>query len=86
MPPLEAAYLNCPVIASDLNGHRKILGDYATYFDPKDEDKLTALMLDSVNNVKSSGTFKQKKFSIEHSMESLNAIFMQSIIIRKNWA
>ncbi len=36
LPPLEAAALGCPVIASNLNVTRELLGDYAVYLDVSD--------------------------------------------------
>ncbi len=40
MPPIEAAYLNKIVIASDTFIHREIIGDYALYFKKEDVDDL----------------------------------------------
>jgi glycosyltransferase involved in cell wall biosynthesis len=34
MPLLEAYYIGCPVICSDLEGHREILENNALYFNP----------------------------------------------------
>lgn len=34
MPLLEAMYLGCPIICSDLLGHREILGEAGLYVDP----------------------------------------------------
>lgn len=36
LPPLEAASLGCPVVASDLAVTKELLGDYAVYLDPTD--------------------------------------------------
>lgn len=40
MPPLEAISLGCPVICTDLTGHREQLGDAAIYVDPSDQDNI----------------------------------------------
>ena len=32
MPPIEATYLHCPVIITDLDGHKEQLKDTALYF------------------------------------------------------
>ena len=40
MPPIEAAFLDRIVIASDTFIHREILGDYALYFKKDDVDDL----------------------------------------------
>lgn len=40
MPLLEARALSCPVICSDMKGHREVLGDGAFYFDPLQPDEI----------------------------------------------
>ncbi len=45
MPPIESAFLGCPVILSDIPGHREQMGEAALYFDPTDEIKLGDCML-----------------------------------------
>jgi glycosyltransferase involved in cell wall biosynthesis len=40
MPPLEAISLGCPVICSDLKGHREQLQDVAIYVDPLDQNSI----------------------------------------------
>lgn len=32
MPPIEAAFLGCPVLITDLEGHKEQMGDAALYF------------------------------------------------------
>ena len=39
-PPLEAMYNGCPVIVSNLEGHKEQLGSSALYFDPFDPHDL----------------------------------------------
>lgn len=40
LPALEALALGCPVIASDIPVFHEILGEYATYFNPRDPSDL----------------------------------------------
>lgn len=44
MPPIEATYLNCPVIITDLDGHKEQLGDTALYFKGTDASSLAEQM------------------------------------------
>ena len=41
LPPLEAMYLGCPVLASRIPPVVEVSGDAALYFDPSDEDELS---------------------------------------------
>ncbi len=40
LPPLEAAALGCPVLLSDLEGHKEQMGEAAFYFTRSDEEDL----------------------------------------------
>ena len=40
MPPLEARALGCPVLCSDLKGHKEQLGEGAIYFDPESVEEI----------------------------------------------
>lgn len=44
LPPLEAAYLGCPIIITDLQGHREQLKDAALYFNGYDCIELAKAM------------------------------------------
>ncbi len=45
MPPYEATYLGCPVIISDIPGHREQMGEAALYFDMVSADELAQKMM-----------------------------------------
>ena len=45
LPPLEAAYLGCPVIITDLTGHKEQMEDSAIYFDGIDASSLVKAMM-----------------------------------------
>ncbi|EKD66909.1 MAG: glycosyl transferase, group 1 [uncultured bacterium] len=49
LPALEALSLGCPVICSDIPIFHEILGNSATYFDPKSVDSLVSILC-SVSN------------------------------------
>ena len=50
LPPIEAVYLGCPVMISDLEGHREQMGDSVLYFDGLDSRKLAQVWNDFVEN------------------------------------
>lgn len=90
MPPIEAMEIGCPVICSDLKGHREILGDAAVYFNSYDAESI----LEAMEIVtKEQDTYRNKlklqkqatKFNVENSMACLNKILHKALVIRKNW-
>lgn len=50
MPPIEATYLNCPVIITNLEGHKEQLGDTAIYFDGNNPQDLANCMIKIIND------------------------------------
>ncbi|MNK49713.1 Glycosyl transferases group 1 [compost metagenome] len=84
MPPLEAAFLDCPVILSDLNGHRELMKDYATYFDPTDVSDLHNKMLEHINSNKTE-TFNNSYFTIKNSVIALEAALLKLKPVRFTW-
>ncbi|MBC9876957.1 glycosyltransferase family 4 protein [Bradyrhizobium sp. INPA01-394B] len=49
IPPLEAMYFGCPVIASSAPAIRETCADAAAYFDPLDADELSARMRERID-------------------------------------
>ena len=45
LPPIEAAFLGCPVIITDLKGHQEQLGEAALYFNGTSEEELMNCMI-----------------------------------------
>lgn len=91
MPPIEATFLGCPVIITDLDGHKEQLGDSALYFNGYNyqelADKITTLLDDT--KIKTFLATKQKELSLE--FEKIN-YFEQVLVklkefekIRKTW-
>lgn len=50
LPPLEAAYLSCPVIITDLDGHKEQLGDAALYFNGLNSSSLSKALYQLLND------------------------------------
>ncbi|TKC08187.1 glycosyltransferase family 4 protein [Pedobacter polaris] len=85
MPPLEAAFLNCPILISNIKGHRELLGEYPRYFEPWDMNALVEEMLNQIEE-KNSRIFQNgNNFNINAALTALEHIFSKAAIIRKNW-
>lgn len=50
LPPLEAQACGCPVLCSDIEVHREVLGDSVCYFDPKDKRDLVQKIWELMRN------------------------------------
>lgn len=50
LPPIEAMYLGCPVIVSDIPAHREICGDAALYADPYSVEDIKNKITFMLNN------------------------------------
>ena len=90
MPPLEAMHIGCPVICSDIAGHREQLGDAALYFDARDSKALTQCMEEVVANRDryAAAIEKQKEkatFTIEEALRRINQYMVELIAIRSAW-
>jgi glycosyltransferase involved in cell wall biosynthesis len=53
MPPLEAYYLGCKVICSNLKGHMELMGSNADYFDPFNYAEMAQKMDEAIKKGKS---------------------------------
>lgn len=91
MPPLEAMAIGCPVICSDLSGHREEMEDAAIYFDAKRPDTLADAMIEMINH---RSVYEKKinelslntTFTLENALKKLNHNFQEASIIRNSWA
>lgn len=91
MPPIEAMHLGCPVICSDIEGHREIMEDSALYFNPcnyktllhamellaKDVDAYKALVLKAKQTT---------KFNIHNALQELDNHLNTALEIRNTWS
>jgi glycosyltransferase involved in cell wall biosynthesis len=50
LPLMEAMSINLPILASDLPFAREVCGDYAKYFDPRDEKSIIMAISEFVKN------------------------------------
>jgi glycosyltransferase involved in cell wall biosynthesis len=92
MPLIEAAYLNCPVLCSNLLGHIEILQEHAIYFHPERPEEMRVAMekmlSPSFRNSLSEKAFEHichSKFNIQNSLISLEKYLLEIIPVRKAW-
>lgn len=90
MPPLEAMTLGCPVICSDLSGHREEMRDSALYFDAKDYGQLLEAMEKMTNNRemylnKIVERSKVCEFTVENALKRINDYLLEASVIRRAW-
>lgn len=90
MPPIEAMYLGCPVICSDLAGHREILGDAAIYFDATATDSIVNAMESIIQKReeylnKLALQLQHSQFTIDVALSRINQYMFQLQTIRSNW-
>lgn len=91
MPPIEATFLNCPVIITDLEGHKEQLEDTAIYFNGYDErqlaDCLKKILTDE--NLRNGIINKEKalaeKFADVNYFGNVKKILDEFALIRKTW-
>lgn len=91
MPPIEAIEIGCPVLCSDLGGHREICGDAAIYFNSFDSNSIsTAMKIVAGNrNFWLERIDKQKfitKFNTNTALKCLVGILNEAIELRSNWS
>lgn len=92
MPPLEARKLACPVLCSDLPGHREQMGEGAFYFDPLSESELLnqmkKVMIKTERDyliAKANKELELSSFTSEVSGSLLQDYFLELLSIRQTW-
>jgi glycosyltransferase involved in cell wall biosynthesis len=92
IPPIEALFLGCPALLSDIGGHREIMGDAALYFNPADDDaifeSMTAITKGQERGNRLVNGAKQAKVTPHHidkALIRLQAHFEEAIRIRSCW-
>lgn len=90
MPPIEAMEIGCPIICSDLGGHREIMGDAALYFDSFNPVSILQAMEEIIlhrdfykNKVIAQRSFT--KFNVSNAIRALEYCLMEAVEIRSNW-
>jgi glycosyltransferase involved in cell wall biosynthesis len=93
MPIIEAIYLSCPIICSDIEGHREIAQDAALYIHPTDYEQIANQMhllisypeLREDLKDKAKIVAKHTKFSLDNAVVTLEKAFDNFEKIRRCW-
>ncbi|MDY5684135.1 MAG: glycosyltransferase family 1 protein [Treponema sp.] len=91
MPPIEATYLNCPVIITDLNGHKEQLGDSALYFDGLNSvdlaDKMKMILKDENlrDNLKQRQQDLKENFADINYFDKIKTVLDEFSKVRETW-
>lgn len=92
MPQLEARMLGCPVLCSDLPGHKEMLGEGALYFDPADPMEISRMLkkvLEPSERAsllsKAAISLSTTSFTAENALRQLDHHFQSLIPIRMSW-
>lgn len=91
MPPIEATYLNCPVIITDLNGHKEQLGDSALYFDGLNSvdlaDKMKMILKDENlrDNLKQRQKDLKENFADINYFDKIKTVLDEFSKVRETW-
>lgn len=90
MPPIEAMEIGCPIICSNLEGHKEILEDSAIYFNSYDSDSIFDAMqqicynyqlyIERIRNHALVTVFNSKK-----SIAKLKDLLQEAVELRNNW-
>lgn len=92
MPLLEAWELNCPIICSDIEGHREMLKDIALYFDPANPAALATQLQNMLDEhqrkpllEKANQQLPYSAFKVETSVLKMQQHLIDLIPIKKTW-
>lgn len=72
LPPMEAAYLGCPVLITDIPGHREEMKDAALYFDGYDEQDLADKIKMILKDEQMASDLMQKGFALAQEFEKID--------------
>lgn len=90
MPPIEAMNLGCPVICTDIGGHREILADSALYFEAMSSESLYNRMEEMAKNrdiyiEKIINRKTNSPFNINNAFQCLDKYLSEALTIRSMW-
>ncbi len=91
MPPIEATYLGCPVIITDLDGHKEQLQDTALYFNGYKPEELAehmkTLLSDDYarNEIIEKEKVLGKQFGTVNYFAEIKKIIKEFSLIRRTW-
>ena len=84
MPLLEAETLGCPVICTDLPGHREMLGDNAFYVLPTDPESICS-GLEAHMHPRQVSPKKNQVFNLEKALKQIEGNFLMLKGLRKTF-
>ena len=90
MPPIEAMDFGIPVVCSDVEGHREILGDAGVFFDPKDYDSISEGLIEiTEKREKYAQLIRERKtiskFNIKQALKCIDEYLKEACVIRSTW-
>lgn len=91
MPPMEAAYLGCPVVITDIEGHREEMQDGALYFDGTKPEELCKQIMKVLNKDSEIEIIKERANDLVRNFVKIdyfnviNEIFDEFRAFRKMW-
>lgn len=91
MPPIEATFLECPVIITDLDGHKEQLGDTALFFNGYKPEELAENMYKLLSDSNFRESVRLKEVTLAKTFEKVNyfseikKIFKEFALIRRTW-
>lgn len=92
IPPIEALHLECPVLCSDLDGHKEMLNDAALYFNPLDDISILESMkaiMDGPTRLQIQQNQREVSKTTHHTIEKalikLEDHFIEAMNIRNCW-
>jgi glycosyltransferase involved in cell wall biosynthesis len=83
MPLIEAYELDCKIICSNLEGHKKMMGDHAFYVSPTSSNEIYNAMV-AINDIIFPPRVKGI-YSVENSVDKIEEAFLSILPIRKTF-
>lgn len=77
MPLLEAEALGCPVVCTDIPGHREMLGENAYYVRPEDPESIYQGMLSHLEASLQTVPRRNAVFNVANAVKQIEAAFLQ---------
>lgn len=85
MPLLEAQETGCPVICSNLEGHKEMLGDGAFYFQPDNPQDIYEKLMAFMSNPPETEPAINPTFNLFNALKSIEQNFLQLLRRRKTF-
>jgi glycosyltransferase involved in cell wall biosynthesis len=85
IPLLEAQAIGCPVICSDIKGHREMMGDKAIYVDPKNPDDIYRAMVSCPTIFTQSMPTVNPVFNIDNAVKQIEKSIQEISSMRKTF-